>query len=194
MGINKNRISILKSFLFSLVIATPVVASPSRIFGGVPGVKKKPFVANKGNDLPSWTIVPRGGESVPDFTPPVVSENASANGLFSVATSALQGLSSSMKGPKADTLLLLLTTALNTPISKMIGTSPILGYLFFGLLFGPNGFGLVKDIHTTELMADIGIVFFLFEMGIHLDFKTLMKHPFDGGFQAQGLKPFDFIL
>jgi Kef-type K+ transport system membrane component KefB len=34
---------------------------------------------------------------------------------------------------------------------------------------------LVKDIHTTEMMADLGIVFFLFEMGIHLSIKTLMS-------------------
>jgi CPA2 family monovalent cation:H+ antiporter-2 len=68
-----------------------------------------------------------------------------------------------------------LTTALNTPICKRLGTSPILGFLALGVLFGPNGYGLIKDIHTTEMMAEMGIVFFLFEMGIHLDFKTLMS-------------------
>lgn len=175
MVINKKYISVLTSFLFSLAITRPAGASPSRIYGGVPSVQKKAFVTKKVNNLPSWAIVPRGGESVPDITPPVVSDNTAANGMLSVAMAALKGLSSSMKGPKADTLLLLLTTALNTPLSKMIGASPILGYLFLGLLFGPNGFSLVKDIHTTEMMADIGIVFFLFEMGIHLDFKTLMS-------------------
>ena len=32
-----------------------------------------------------------------------------------------------------------------------------------------------KDIHTTEMIADLGIVLFLFEMGIHLSFDTLME-------------------
>jgi CPA2 family monovalent cation:H+ antiporter-2 len=50
-----------------------------------------------------------------------------------------------------------------------------LGFLALGTLFGPKGCGLIKDIHTTEMLADLGIVFFLFEMGIHLDFKTLMS-------------------
>jgi monovalent cation:proton antiporter-2 (CPA2) family protein len=85
------------------------------------------------------------------------------------------GLQSYMKGPKADTMILLLATALNTPICQKFNFSPILGFLSLGLLFGPNGKNLIKDVHTTEMMADLGIVLFLFEMGIHLDLKTLMS-------------------
>lgn len=88
---------------------------------------------------------------------------------------ALGGLKDYMGGAKADTLLLLLTTALNTPVCKALKTSPILGFLAMGILFGPNGRGLIKDVHTTEMLADIGIVFFLFEMGIHLSINTLMS-------------------
>jgi len=95
--------------------------------------------------------------------------------LQSMILGAVKELSSHMKGPKTDTLLLLITTALNTPICNKLKTSPILGYLILGTIFGPHGKGLIKDIHTTELLADIGIVFFLFEMGIHLNFDTLMK-------------------
>lgn len=93
---------------------------------------------------------------------------------LSMVTEAASGLQSYMKGPKTDTLILLLTTALNTPICQKFNVSPILGFLSLGLLFGPNGKGLIKDIHTTEMLADLGIVLFLFEMGIHLDVKTLM--------------------
>lgn len=85
------------------------------------------------------------------------------------------GLKSRMGGAKADTLLLLLTTALNTPVCQKLKISPILGFLSLGLFFGPNGKGIIHDIHTTEMMADLGIVLFLFEMGIHLDFQTLMS-------------------
>jgi len=171
----KKRFWAVASPLLSLAIVQLSTATRFGIYGGVPSVREKIFITKKVNSLPSWTVVPRGGDSGPDITPPVVTDNAAASGLLAMAVTALQGLSSYMKGPKADIMLLLLTTALNTPLSKMVSTSPILGYLFLGLLFGPNGFGLVKDIHTTELMADIGIVFFLFEMGIHLDFKTLMS-------------------
>lgn len=78
-----------------------------------------------------------------------------------------------MSGPRSDTLLLLLATAVITPICKMMGTSPILGFLASGMLLGPNGFGLISDIHTTEVLAELGIVFFLFEMGIELSIERL---------------------
>jgi len=175
MVINKKLCSFFASFLLFLAIARPSGASRFGIFEGVPSRPEKTFIAKKVSSLPSWTIVPRGGESGPDLSSPVSTDNAVANGALVMAVSALKGLASYMKGPKADTMLLLLTTALNTPLCKMVGTSPILGYIFLGLLFGPNGLSLVKDIHTTEMMADFGIVFFLFEMGIHLDFKTLMS-------------------
>eukprot|EP00536_Pseudo-nitzschia_multiseries_P000100 jgi/Psemu1/249196/estExt_Genewise1Plus.C_20246 len=138
----------------------------------VPSTRKSAFVARKTTSQPAWAAIPRGGDLETHVSPPIVGNDS---GALVVVASALKGLTSYMSGPKADTLLLLLTTALNAPLSKMIGLSPILGYLVLGLLFGPNGFSLVKDIHTTEMMADIGIVFFLFEMGIHLDFKTLMS-------------------
>ncbi len=100
--------------------------------------------------------------------------SAGTTGPIALIATILQGLSNSMKGPKGDTLLLLLTTALNNPICQKLNISPILGFLSLGLLFGPNGKGLIQDVHTTEVFADLGIVLFLFEMGIHLDFKTLM--------------------
>jgi CPA2 family monovalent cation:H+ antiporter-2 len=96
-------------------------------------------------------------------------------GNSNVVVEAAKGLQDYMKGPKADALLLLSTTALNTPICNALKFSPILGFLALGVCFGPNGLGWIKDIHTTEMLADIGIVFFLFEMGIHLSVKTLMK-------------------
>ena len=94
----------------------------------------------------SWTAVPRGGDSAP----PTVGDASGSGSAGDLVVSAVKGLTSYMEGPKADTLLLLLTTALNTPICKMLGTSPILGFLALGVLFGPNGFSLIKDIHTTE--------------------------------------------
>lgn len=161
----------LRSAGLFLFLAVLKISEASRfgIYEGVPRKQERSFVSKKVNNSSpqSWAAVPRGGDAGIDTSAPVVSSD-------NAVLAALQGLASYTKGPKADTMLLLLTTALNTPLSKMVGTSPILGYLFLGLLFGPNGFSLVKDIHTTELLADIGIVFFLFEMGIHLDFKTLM--------------------
>ena len=88
---------------------------------------------------------------------------------------ALLGLADYMRGPKSDTLLLLLATALITPLCKRFGTSPILGFLASGMLLGPNGWGLISGIHTTETLAELGIVFFLFEMGIELSVDRLIS-------------------
>jgi len=35
--------------------------------------------------------------------------------------------------------------------------------------------GWIKDLHRTEQLADLGIVLFLFEMGLHLDLSTLLS-------------------
>lgn len=86
---------------------------------------------------------------------------------------AIVDLNAYMKGPKSDTLILLLATALITPLCKIAGTSPILGFLASGMLLGPNGFGVISGIHTTETLAELGIVFFLFEMGIELSVERL---------------------
>ncbi len=88
---------------------------------------------------------------------------------------ALEDLQEYMKGPKSDTLLLLLATSLITPVCKRLGTSPIIGFLAAGMALGPNALGLISGIHTTETLAELGIVFFLFEMGIELSVERLLS-------------------
>lgn len=125
----------------------------------------------------SWTFIPRGGD-IPEkiVEASSLSMKSSVNSPLSTVFDALHGLKGSLQGSKADTLILLMTTALNTPIClNVLRMSPILGYLILGTLFGPYGKNVISDIHTTEIMADIGIVFFLFEMGIHLNVDTLIK-------------------
>jgi len=88
---------------------------------------------------------------------------------------AFGDLMRNLKGPKSDTLWLLFATALITPIMKKMGASPILGFLGAGMLLGPNGFGRISSLHTTEILAELGIVFFLFEMGIELSVERLLS-------------------
>ena len=90
----------------------------------------------------------------------------SSSSSNNMVTSLLSGLCSYIKGSKSDTLSLLGTTALVAPICNKLGISNILGFLAAGMALGPNGIkgGLINDIHTTEMLADLGIVFFLFEM------------------------------
>lgn len=112
--------------------------------------------------------VPRGGSIE-------TAAAASATASSGLVTTLLSGLVEYIRGAKADTLALLLTTALVAPICKQLGVSSILGFLAAGMALGPNAGGVISDIHATELLADLGIVFFLFEMGLHINFGTLMS-------------------
>lgn len=49
----------------------------------------------------------------------------------------------------------------------------ILGFLITGILIGPHGFGLVELSHEVELMAEIGIIFLLFVIGIEFSLSSL---------------------
>ncbi len=51
----------------------------------------------------------------------------------------------------------------------------ILGFLVTGILVGPYGLALVKEIHEVEILAEIGIVLLLFTIGIEFSFKKLFQ-------------------
>ena len=72
-----------------------------------------------------------------------------------------------------DTIVLLLATALVNPAMNLVGLSPVLGFLFAGMLIGPTGLSWVSDVETTTKLAELGVVFFLFEMGLELELERL---------------------
>jgi CPA2 family monovalent cation:H+ antiporter-2 len=75
--------------------------------------------------------------------------------------------------PVKDALILLLATVFVVPLMRKFNTSPILGFLSAGLFLGPNGFGLVHRIGASKTLAEFGVVFFLFEMGLELSLSRL---------------------
>ncbi len=80
-----------------------------------------------------------------------------------------------LTGSKRDVLLLTLSSALVQPFSKHVSISPILGFLAAGTLLGPSGLGLISDVHTVDVLGELGIMFFLFEMGLELSINRLMQ-------------------
>jgi len=54
--------------------------------------------------------------------------------------------------------------------------SPILGYLFAGLLVGPNGFGLLPDTEETRFLAELGVVFLMFTIGLEFTLPELLAN------------------
>ena len=77
------------------------------------------------------------------------------------------------QGSKLDTLILLLATSVVIPFAKSFKFSPILGFLLTGTILGPNGLNYFNDVHTIDMLGELGIVFFLFEMGLELSIDRL---------------------
>ncbi|GAB5538276.1 MAG: monovalent cation:proton antiporter family protein [Salibacteraceae bacterium] len=51
----------------------------------------------------------------------------------------------------------------------------ILGFLLTGIVAGPNGLNLISATHEVELLAEIGIIFLLFVIGIEFSIKSLIS-------------------
>lgn len=80
-------------------------------------------------------------------------------------------------------VILLSAAILVVAFFKKINLSPVLGYLVAGAIIGENGFNYVdsKDLHVV---AEVGIVFLLFAIGLELTIDRLMamrKHVFGFG-------------
>jgi CPA2 family monovalent cation:H+ antiporter-2 len=84
-------------------------------------------------------------------------------------------LGAGITGGRRDSLVVLLASALVAPLAKAVGASPIIGFLVAGMALGPAGASIVADVHTTEILAELGIDFFLFEMGLELSVARLMS-------------------
>src|SRR3981081_2011072 len=73
--------------------------------------------------------------------------------------------------------VILLGAALAGAVSRRLGLPAVLGYLLVGLFVGPFTPGYVADRHQIEVLADVGVVLLLFEVGIELDLRALRREP-----------------
>lgn len=73
-----------------------------------------------------------------------------------------------------DILILLFASVAIVIIFKQLGLSPALGYLVVGAAIGPNGFALLQVNETTSSIAEFGVVFLLFAIGLELTLDKLI--------------------
>lgn len=59
------------------------------------------------------------------------------------------------------------------PLFKRIKVSPILGYLAIGAIIGPYALGVVHDVVGVQHVAELGVIFLLFTIGLELSFERL---------------------
>src|SRR5437764_15494187 len=62
-------------------------------------------------------------------------------------------------------------------LARRAGLPAVVGYLVVGLVVGPFTPGYVADKHQIQVLADVGVVLLLFEVGIELDLRSLAKEP-----------------
>jgi len=78
----------------------------------------------------------------------------------------------------ADILALLLATVVIVPIFHKFRLGAILGYLMAGVVLGPWGLGVITAVEEVRHLAEFGVIFLLFILGIELKPEKLwqMRH------------------
>jgi monovalent cation:H+ antiporter-2, CPA2 family len=79
-----------------------------------------------------------------------------------------------LEQPLTQVLVLLLAAVLVVTAAGRLGLPPILGYLFTGMAVGPYALGLVEESKQTHLLADIGVVFLLFTLGLEFSWPRML--------------------
>lgn len=65
-------------------------------------------------------------------------------------------------------VVLLAAAVIAVPLFKRLGLGSVLGYLAAGLVIGPFGIGLFSDAQTILHVAELGVVMFLFIIGLEM--------------------------
>src|SRR3954466_2441787 len=72
------------------------------------------------------------------------------------------------------TLLLLGSAVLGVVAFRMLHLPPMLGYLAVGVLIGPHALGLAAENEATSSLAEFGVVFLMFSIGLEFSLSQLM--------------------
>ncbi len=72
-------------------------------------------------------------------------------------------------------LVILLTARLFAEIAVRLKSPSVIGELFAGVVIGPSLLGWIEPVEALKLMAEIGIILLLFEVGLGTDIKRLVR-------------------
>lgn len=88
------------------------------------------------------------------------------------------------------TLILLIAAVLGVVAFRMLHLPPMLGYLTVGVLIGPHALGLASQSATTHTLAEFGVVFLMFSIGLEFSLpklKAMRRNVFGLGTAQVGL-------
>src|SRR5208282_3274897 len=76
--------------------------------------------------------------------------------------------------PLLQILILLTASVVVVAAVRKLALPGILGYLAVGMLVGPHALALAADNETTRLLADFGVVFLVFTLGLEFSLPRLV--------------------
>jgi len=74
-----------------------------------------------------------------------------------------------------DLVLVLGVAACGGLLAALLRQPVLLGYLIGGIVIGPAGLGLIKEVIQVETLAQFGVAFLLFALGVEFSFAELKK-------------------
>ena len=75
-----------------------------------------------------------------------------------------------------DVLILLTLSIVGVMLFRRINIPGVLGYLLVGMFAGENAFGWLHHSHALEQIAEIGVVFLLFTIGLEVSIPRLIAN------------------
>ncbi|MGI9046263.1 MAG: monovalent cation:proton antiporter-2 (CPA2) family protein [Burkholderiales bacterium] len=70
-------------------------------------------------------------------------------------------------------LILLATAVIVVVVFRVLRLSPLLGYLLVGIAIGPHALGWIPDTAGTRYLAEFGVVFLMFSIGLEFSLPKL---------------------
>jgi CPA2 family monovalent cation:H+ antiporter-2 len=74
-----------------------------------------------------------------------------------------------------DLVTVLAAAAAGGLLAALLRQPILLGYLLAGMIVGPAGLGLIKELIQVETLAQFGVAFLLFALGVEFSFSELKK-------------------
>src|ERR1700685_2132336 len=76
--------------------------------------------------------------------------------------------------PLAQALILLAGSVFLVTLARRLGLPTMAAYLVVGLALGPYALGVVSDSGTTRLLAELGVAFLLFTLGLEFSLPRML--------------------